>query len=119
VAKEVPDLHLDAAQTPHESDDSLRCAACGFEIARKADRIEVSGAHEHTFVNPFGLVFELACFREAAGCMEIGDEDATFSWFPGWTWQIVMCSRCRVHLGWKFRLEADVFHGLIRTQLRG
>jgi hypothetical protein len=111
VAKEVPDLYRDASND--EGDDSLRCGSCGFEIARRRDRIEMSGAHEHTFVNPAGAVFGIGCFREAAGCAEVGDEEATFTWFPGWSWQIAVCRR------WRFRLAPDAFHGLILARLRG
>lgn len=117
MAKEVPDLRRDASEK--DEDDELRCAACGHAIAKKRDAIEMSGAHQHTFVNPSGVVFEVACFREAAGCAEVGDEDATFTWFPGWTWQIAVCGSCRAHLGWRFRLAPDAFWGLIRTKLVG
>lgn len=127
MAKEVPDLRRDASQTTatptettRESDENaVRCAACGLAIAKRSDRMEMSGAHEHTFVNPSGVVFQVACFREAAGCVEVGDEEATFTWFPGWTWQIAICARCRAHLGWKFRLSPDAFWGLIRARLAG
>jgi hypothetical protein len=120
VAKEVPDLRRDASEVVKNDDDAaVRCAACAHEIAQRRDAIEMSGSHGHTFVNPSGVVFEVACFREAAGCVEVGDEEATFTWFPGWTWQIAICGSCRAHLGWKFRLAPDAFHGLIRTRLRG
>jgi hypothetical protein len=124
VAKEVPDLRRDASETTKGDErvgeeEALRCAACGHEIATRRDAIEMSGAHEHTFVNPSGVVFHVACFRDAAGCVEVGDEEATFTWFPGWTWQIAICGQCRAHLGWKFRLAPDAFWGLIRTKLRG
>lgn len=120
MAKEVPDLRRDASESLKEQEEeALRCAVCGHEIARRRDAIEMSGAHEHTFVNPSGVVFDVLCFREAAGCVEVGDEEATFTWFPGWTWQVAICGRCRSHLGWKFRLAPDAFWGLIRTKLRG
>lgn len=120
MAKEVPDLRRDASETTRdEEDEEVRCVACGHGIARRRDAIEMSGAHEHTFVNPSGVVFQVVCFRDVTGCVEIGDEEATFTWFPGWTWQIAICSRCRSHLGWKFRLLPDAFWGLIRTKLRG
>lgn len=120
MAKEVPDLRRDASEKAKDDEgEALRCAACGFEIAKRRDAMEMSGAHQHTFVNPSGVVFDVACFREAAGCVEVGDEEATFTWFPGWSWQIAICGSCRGHLGWKFRLAPDSFHGLIRARLHG
>ena len=26
-----------------------------------------------------------------------------FSWFPGYSWQIINCAHCYSHLGWQFR----------------
>lgn len=25
-----------------------------------------------------------------------------FSWFPGYAWQIALCKRCQIHIGWRF-----------------
>ena len=50
----------------------LRCRACEAEIASDDDRIEMSGAHAHTFVNPHGHVFEVGCFARAPGCVPVG-----------------------------------------------
>src|SRR5207245_8018672 len=37
---------------------TLRCAACDHRITDDAYRIEMSGSHEHTFVNPAGVVHQ-------------------------------------------------------------
>lgn len=94
------------------------CAACGHRITDEHDRIDVAGAHEHTFVNPGGFVHVIGCWRAAPGVVAIGREDGTFSWFPGWTWQVVVCASCQAHLGWRYRNADDVFHGLITRALR-
>lgn len=31
-----------------------------------------------------------------------GRPSIEFSWFPGYSWQITLCSACHHHLGWKF-----------------
>ncbi|MGE0871523.1 MAG: cereblon family protein [Kofleriaceae bacterium] len=101
------------------ADESLRCAACDHRITERAYRIEQNGAHQHTFVNPAGVVFEIGCFALAPGCVHLGDVEHAFTWFPGWKWQVAVCARCRTHLGWIYRLEGEQFHGLILAALRG
>ena len=94
----------------------LRCRACDAEIADEDDRIEMSGAHAHTFVNPHGHVFEVGCFARAPGCAPLGPASAFFSWFPGYAWRVVVCAQCRTHLGWSFG-EAPDFFGLVLPRL--
>jgi len=69
-------------------------------------------------VNPGGFTFRIGCFVAAPGCKHVGQTSAAFSWFPGWTWQIAICSSCHAHVGWIFRCGGDQFHGLITSALR-
>ncbi len=101
-----------------DDDDALVCAACAHRITRAAYREERAGAHEHTFVNPGGFVHRLGCFGLAPGCVPVGAPETAFSWFPGWSWQIVECGRCRTHLGWHFRCLGEQFHGLVVEKIR-
>ena len=78
----------------------------------------MAGAHEHTFVNPAGIVHHIGCFSIAPGCVSVGAPDPTFSWFPGWTWQIAICARCQTHLGWLYRNADEQFHGLLVHAIR-
>jgi hypothetical protein len=94
------------------------CAACGHHVTDLDERHAVNGAHEHTFVNPAGFAFVIGCWRAAPGCVAISPPDATFSWFPGWSWQVVVCASCRVHLGWRYGNASDEFHGLIVGAVR-
>ena len=99
---------------PDDRDEKvLRCRACEAEVARDDDRIEMSGAHAHTFVNPHGHVFEIGCFARAPGCAAIGPPSAFFSWFPGYTWRMAVCGNCHAHLGWSF----GDFFGLVLPRL--
>lgn len=68
-------------------------------------------------MNPAGIVYRIGCFREAPGCAEVGGESAYWSWFPGYTWQIVVCAACTEHLGWRFRADDSTFWGLILARL--
>jgi hypothetical protein len=114
VAKESP---KDAREAGATEDDSLRCVVCEHRISARSHRTEISGAHEHTFVNPSGIVHTIGCFVAAPGCVHIGETEGAFSWFPGWTWQVAICARCRTHVGWIFRCAGEQFHGLILAAL--
>ena len=115
MAKEKSETERDATS---RDDDALRCAVCEHRITSASYRVERSGAHEHTFVNPGGFVHTIGCFIAAPGCIHIGDPHSAFTWFPGFAWQIALCARCRTHLGWVFRCTPDQFHGLILTAIR-
>jgi hypothetical protein len=104
-------------RTGDDGDRPLLCSICGHRITDGAYRIEHAGAHEHTFVNPAGFVHVLGCFALAPGVVHIGDPDPTFSWFPGWTWQLAACAACRVHIGWIYRCAGEQLHGLVLDRL--
>jgi hypothetical protein len=115
VAKEQVET---GRETTAPGDDSLRCAVCDHRITDRGYRSEMGGAHEHTFVNPGGFAFRIGCFIAAPGAKHVGEASDAFTWFPGWTWQIAICGRCRAHVGWIFRCSGEQFHGLIVTALR-
>lgn len=94
----------------------LRCRACGLPITSDRARVEIAGAHAHTFVNPAGLVFEIGCFRTAPGCVGVGPAEAFFSWFPGYAWRVQLCRGCGAHLGWSYGARPD-FYGLVLDRL--
>jgi hypothetical protein len=96
-------------------DPLWRCAACGHGIAR--ERIPLEGADTRSFVNPAGIEYVIAGFREAPGCALAGEQSAYWGWFPGFVWQIAVCDACRVHLGWSFTSETARFYGLILDRL--
>jgi len=75
----------------------ILCRQCGQPVTRPDDRISIQGAHIHTFANPHGLVFEIACFRSVIGCGYVGPATDEFSWFSGYRWRIVICSACLTH----------------------
>lgn len=96
---------------------AIRCRACGHEITRRRDAIEVDGAHEHTFRNPAGYSFHVLCFRAAPGCLTAGPPTAEATWFAGYAWSFAVCGECHEHLGWRYSGKADSFFGLIATRL--
>ena len=99
-------------------DHAVVCAACDHALTRASARIEVDGAHEHAFANPAGLTFRVACFRQAPGCTDWGDESTIWTWFKGYAWRVALCGACSEHVGWSYRNDASFFFGLITTRIK-
>lgn len=114
---------ISESETKDQSDEGtqkvggLVCAWCGDIITSRESAIEVNSSHDHTFANPGGHVFHIGCFRIAPGCVVDPVKSSDFTWFQGYAWSAAVCSRCRSHLGWHFRSEADDFFGLILARL--
>jgi len=103
---------------PERRRGDLLCARCERRITHEDLRIEVAGNHLHTFVNPGGYVHRLGCFAAATGLAETGPTETAFSWFPGYSWQIVACGGCTAHLGWIYRCAGEQFFGLLVSARR-
>jgi hypothetical protein len=95
----------------------LLCKTCRSRITHEDHGIEVNGGHEHTFVNPGGFLHRIGCFAVATHVAQVGRPETAFSWFPGFSWQIVACKTCRTHLGWIYRCAGDHFTGLLLDEL--
>ena len=107
-----------------ELDDDLKdekgilCRQCLHLITTPAERISMHGSHKHVFFNPHGILFEIGCFRAASGCRYTGRATKEWSWFPGYSWRIGVCSGCLTHLGWLFVSEGyNSFNGLIINRI--
>ncbi len=99
-------------------EENIYCRQCHQVISSDEQRIIREGTHEHTFANPNGLIFNIACFRLVTGCAYAGTFSQEFTWFTGYQWRIVICTMCLTHLGWLFVSGgADCFHGLIIDRL--
>lgn len=93
------------------------CRNCGHIVSSTDQRVEINGAHTHTFRNPAGIVYRIGCFGLAPGCLNFGDPTEEFSWFPGYTWVYANCLNCFNHLGWFYQSGERHFHGLILNHL--
>ena len=100
----------------HGEDHILLCKSCKHPVTSESNRIVINQSHVHTCKNPAGLVFTFGCFSEAPGCIASGSTSFEFTWFTGYSWQIVICANCGIHLGWSFRNE-DLFFALITERL--
>lgn len=97
----------------------LLCRECLHAISHRSQQIIINGAHEHTFANPHGIVFEIGCFKSALGCGYVGMPTEEFSWFKGFIWQIAVCGSCLTHVGWLFTSSSsESFIGLILDRIR-
>ena len=96
----------------------LQCLHCNQNVTRSSDRIEVNGKHEHSFINPVGVIYRIGCFGRAVGIIEVGEASSHFTWFAGHVWRIALCRGCERHLGWTFRGGESHFSGLVLNQLK-
>jgi hypothetical protein len=92
---------------------AVRCRACNHVLARERDRLPLETS---TFVNPAGVVYQIAAFREAAGCALAGEPTAYWTWFPGHAWRYALCANCGVHVGWAFSGPSRFF-GLLAARI--
>lgn len=107
------------AQTEEEEDDFIICRQCSQIVTHPTERMAADGSHQHTFANPHGIVYDIACFRSANGCAYTGPATGEFTWFRGYQWRIAVCRSCLTHLGWLFTsTSGDYFHGLILDRLK-
>lgn len=90
------------------------CRACGHELAYGTDidfvpsRLALSSRNDtlvggrrvtvQLFENPHGHQFEVITFRKA-DVTRHWPADKRFSWFPGFSWTVATCPRCKTHLG--------------------
>ncbi|XP_056231844.1 uncharacterized protein si:ch211-51h9.7 isoform X1 [Seriola aureovittata] len=100
------------------TDTLLLCRACGHELAVGTDihfvpsRLALSSRNDtqvggrrvnvQLFENPHGHQFEVITFRKA-DVTQHWPADKHFSWFPGFSWTVATCPRCKTHLGWAFQ----------------
>lgn len=120
VPPESHDAESTEAAVEDETDEEkfLLCRQCHQVITNPAERTVVQGAHQHTFANPHGIVYEIGCFRNAIGCGYAGPATDEFTWFKGFSWRAAVCTMCLTHMGWLFVSQGGkVFNGLILDRL--
>lgn len=102
-------------QTELHADDWL-CLKCNKKITEDKERFLYDSQSEFRFINPEGYVFDIITFRTADGCREEGKPTLEFTWFEKHSWCFAVCSRCGLHLGWKYSGQFS-FYGLIKSRL--
>jgi hypothetical protein len=113
-----PQNFSDPEDAEKPDDDVIRCRSCLYVITKPSDSISIGGGHYHAFANPYGIVFEIGCFKNAIGCRYVGIPTDEFTWFSGYHWRVAVCGGCTEHLGWFFSSTGgDSFNGLIMNRL--
>lgn len=113
-----PEQQTEKKPRPAEdAPDAVLCRHCFHLLTYQRERIFLNGRHTHTFANPHGIVFEIACFRRTPGVGTTGLPSDEFTWFQGYAWQIALCGGCLVHVGWRFTSPDASFSGLILDRL--
>jgi hypothetical protein len=116
------DRSTSASTRPAPADETgparaLACALCRSRVTSDAARIEIAGRHEHSCENPHGYHYRIGCFAVAEGLVAASEPTHAYTWFPGYTWQVMSCAACRHHLGWRFASGDGGFYGLILDHL--
>lgn len=106
---------------------SFFCRECHARLGHKKHVFSMSYMGPlGVYVNPYGSLHELFTLNrlDAPSCVNtIGRAHTEFSWFPGYSWTIMQCSRCHSHVGWKFKIEKDFhfepkeFYGVTRSSI--
>ena len=114
ITKTEPESEV-KVQTELKADDWL-CVACSKKITEDKERFPYDGETEFQFLNPEGYVFDIITFGNAEGCRVEGNPTLAFTWFKDHAWAYALCSRCGLHLGWKYTGKFS-FYGLIKTRI--
>jgi hypothetical protein len=114
---DVEDLIEEESDSEDEREEAILCAQCESEVTNRRHKTSIQGGFEHSCANPAGIVYQIGCFEEASGVGATGEESSDFTWFQGYTWQVVVCRECRTHLGWRYRSSNHVFFGLVLPRL--
>ncbi len=114
---DVEEIVEEALDSGEDDERAIVCARCEHEVTSEDHKTSIQGGFEHSCANPAGVLYRIGCFEEAPGCGAIGEESSEFTWFEGYAWQVVICRRCREHLGWRYRSSNHVFFGLILPKL--
>lgn len=114
--KSKPDSKTKSSTKRKKGD--LYCNSCKIKITSNRFKIKINDFYEHTFPNPNGIVFHIGCFREAQSILRLGNPSTEWSWFPGFSWEVVACANCASHLGWYYESSAkSFFFGFILGRL--
>lgn len=104
------------------------CARCRTKIAN-CNLLFAMSKHgvQSNYINPGGCIHETNTIRNHSLIKEAvfptGVPSTEFSWFPGYSWQIILCRLCDMHLGWKFastkpNMVPKIFYGLAGSNLK-
>ena len=85
---------------------SVLLCKCGQKLGSftNNERLNIFGGNsvKGVFVNRYGASFNVMTTRILEHYARVTPPSAEDTWFPGYTWQIIVCENCSHHLGWLF-----------------
>ena len=104
-------------QLGNPEEKGVFCAYCDARLTGHEQALSFAGAHRHQFINPVGVEFEIALYRDAQ-VQTYGIATEEHTWFRGYAWQVVLCADCHMHVGWRYHSHhSPDFYGLITTHI--
>jgi hypothetical protein len=105
------------ARTEETPPRRYRCRACLTPLCTREDDLPVGGALLHEEVNPGGFRHLFLTVARCAHVRSVGEPTLEHTWFPGYTWEVILCEGCGAALGWCYcavdRRSPARFYGLI------
>ena len=107
--------------TPSKS-CGVYCAQCRQQITDTSSIFSLDGQSTHNaFANPAGHLRVVITFESLRNYTEDPYITRNFTWFPGYSWQVIYCQSCKSHLGWKYRSNthrtSKFFYGLLQAAI--
>lgn len=81
------------------------CSRCKNQIADCSSLFAMSKHGVQTnYCNPSGFIHETNTVYSIKpdAVYHSGEPSTEFSWFPGYSWEILLCRMCQIHVGWQF-----------------
>jgi len=92
----------------------VTCLQCSNVISENCQKL-----FKETFTNPLGIVHHIFKVRDAKNIYIDPLKFYEYSYYPGYSHQIIYCSACQQHLGWRYtKSSPDIFYGLLDNSLR-
>ncbi|XP_026740508.1 protein cereblon-like [Trichoplusia ni] len=115
-------LHMESQHIKKQT--ALCCTSCQTEIARREHIFAMSSEGVHSnYTNLGGYMHDILTVRQTSNVQLSGAPSAEYSWFPGYTWTVLLCNTCMAHIGWRFQAEKrslrpQRFFGLCRNYVQ-
>ena len=108
---------VDSTESP-----TIRCAWCRQELSDTASIFSLWGQSTHSaFANPNGQLKVVITFQQVRNYLADSYVTDDFTWFAGYSWQIIYCNTCKAHIGWKYHSienrKPAMFYGLLEKAL--
>ena len=116
-------INLEAAAYDEGPSDPASPGFAGPHKAPEIQRVLGRRIKVHYLKNPHGREFEVITVSNLTNWVTAGEKVAEHSWFPGYSWQILLCAQCKQHIGWRFEKlksgdnsKIDFFFGILAKE---